>query len=107
MNSFFDYLFTHLFGTKRGADIQKKAAPVLVPLESVAAAAANAEVQSVISHNTAFAIQEIGKGLDKVGLSGVDRTLVEAVVGGGLQHIQVSLAPGVPAVEGTFTHTES
>ena len=93
MPGFFDYLFTHLFGMKRGADIQKKAAPILVPLGAVAAAAVNTEIQSVISHNTAFAVQEISKGLDRVGLSGMDRTLVEAVVGGGLQHIHISLAP--------------
>ena len=104
MHGFFDYLFTHLFGMKRGADIQKKAAPVLIPLEAAATSVANAEVQSILSHNTAFAVQEIAKGLDKVHLSDTDRTIVEAVVGTGLQHIQVGLAPASP--DTSFTHQE-
>ena len=78
----FELLLSHIFGGNRAAVIEKQTAPVLVPLEATAASALETEVNSLINHNTGYAVQQISSGFDKIGLSGVDRTLAEAVVAG-------------------------
>ena len=92
----FESVLSQLFGGNRAAKIEKNAAPVLVPLEAAAAQAAQSEIDSLITHNAGFAIQEIASGFDKIGLSGVDRALAEAVVVNGIQHIRVNIAPANP-----------
>jgi len=96
----FHLLLSHLVGAEKANAVEAKLdrlekdeAPVLVPLEAEAAKAIGAAVSSAIDHNTAFAAQEISLGFDKIGLAGVDRTLAEAVVTAGLEHITVAVTP--------------
>ena len=96
-NGFFNLLLSKIFGGNRAATIEKNNAPILVPLEAVAASALQSEVQSVITHNTGFAVQQISSAFDKIGLSGVDRDLAEAAVGSAIQHITVSIGPSATA----------